>query len=70
VGLLTEVDSFPIGASGIGQEVLFLQLVVAESKFLDDMVDDLGIFGREIQDLETGIIHIWDNVRFAPLAVN
>jgi hypothetical protein len=46
------------------------QFVVAESKFLDDMANDLGILGGNIQDLISGILHTRNYVRFAPLAVN
>jgi len=67
--LLTGVGSFPNDGSGTGENPLFQWFVVAESKFLNDMVEDLVILRREIHNLLTGIMHIRDYVGFAPFAV-
>jgi hypothetical protein len=41
-----------------GAGISFRRLIIAESEFLDNAMDDLSILWGEIQNLEAGIVHV------------
>jgi len=51
-----------------GAGMSFCRLIIAESEFLDDAMDNFNVLWREFQDLEAGIMHIQAEIGFAPPA--